>query len=91
MSRRFEECAKFAMIRELGIKISLAVVCPTCGAASGERWELNFGQPRNEPHRDRCEIAKDAPKENERVLDLGTDLFRPVLWHRPVPQFGEAV
>jgi hypothetical protein len=37
----------------------LAVRCPTCGAKPGERCELNTGQPRTDPHRDRWLIAED--------------------------------
>jgi hypothetical protein len=32
---------------------TLAVRCPTCGAKVGEKCELNTGQPRTSPHRDR--------------------------------------
>jgi hypothetical protein len=35
------------------MKVILSVSCPTCGAARGEMCELNTGQPRNGPHRDR--------------------------------------
>ena len=34
-------------------KQALAVRCPTCGAKPGEKCELNTGQPRTEPHRNR--------------------------------------
>jgi hypothetical protein len=51
-----------AMRKELSVQQSLAVSCPTCGAAPGERCELSSGQPRYESHRDRREIAKDAAK-----------------------------
>jgi hypothetical protein len=30
-----------------------AIRCPTCGAGPGEKCELNTGQPRSGPHRDR--------------------------------------
>jgi len=30
-----------------------AVACPTCGARPDEKCELNSGQPRSEPHRER--------------------------------------
>jgi hypothetical protein len=47
------------MKKELSPKRILAVRCPTCGAAPGEKCELGSGQPRTEPHRDRRLIAKD--------------------------------
>jgi len=37
----------------------LAVHCPTCGAAPGEKCKLTTGQPRTEPHRDRRLTAAD--------------------------------
>ena len=37
----------------------LAISCPTCGAAPGEKCQLTSGQPRTEPHRDRRLLAKD--------------------------------
>jgi len=45
--------------KELSSKQSLAVPCPTCGAAPGEKCELTSGQPRADPHRDRRVIAKE--------------------------------
>jgi len=45
--------------KELSPKQVLAVRCPTCGAAPGEKCELSTGQPRTSPHRDRVWIAKD--------------------------------
>jgi hypothetical protein len=42
-----------AMSANLITKAILSVPCPTCGAAAGEKCELNTGQPRNSPHRDR--------------------------------------
>jgi len=38
----------------------LAIPCPTCGAAPGEKCELSTGQPRTDSHRDRRVIAKDS-------------------------------
>lgn len=35
----------------------LAVPCPTCGAAPGEKCKLTTGQPRSKAHRDRRLIA----------------------------------
>src|SRR5260370_14822567 len=46
-------------MKELSLKKALAFSCPTCGAAPGERCELNTGQPRTDPHRDRRLVAKD--------------------------------
>jgi hypothetical protein len=48
-----------AMEKELSPKQILAVRCPTCGAAPGEKCELSTGQPRNNSHLDRRLIAKD--------------------------------
>jgi hypothetical protein len=36
-----------------------AVSCPTCGAQPRQKCELHSGQPRTEPHRDRCLSAED--------------------------------
>jgi len=47
------------MTKELSTKKALEIICPTCGAAPGEKCELSTGQPRTEPHRDRRLIAKD--------------------------------
>jgi len=49
----------FAMKKQLSLKQVLAVRCPTCGAAPGEKCELSTGLPRIEPHRDRRLIAAD--------------------------------
>jgi hypothetical protein len=49
----------FLMKKELNPKQVLAVRCPTCGAAPGEKCELSTGQPRMNPHRDRRLIAAD--------------------------------
>ena len=48
-----------AMEKERDPQQALAVRCPTCGAAPGEKCELSTGQPRTEPHRDRRLIAAD--------------------------------
>jgi hypothetical protein len=48
------------MKKELDPKKILAIHCPTCGAAPGEKCELSTGQPRTDPHRDRRVIAKDS-------------------------------
>ena len=49
------------MTKELSPEQLLAVRCPTCGAAPGEKCELSTGQPRTSPHRDRRLAAKDQP------------------------------
>ena len=49
----------FAMKKELSPKQALAVRCPTCGAAPGEKCELTTGRPRTDSHRDRRLIAKE--------------------------------
>jgi hypothetical protein len=38
------------MTKEPNPKQILAIRCPTCGAAPGEKRELATGQPRNNPH-----------------------------------------
>lgn len=38
---------------KLSLKEILAVHCPICGAAPGEKCELSSGQPRTDSHRDR--------------------------------------
>jgi hypothetical protein len=40
-------------------KQALAIRCPTCAAAPGEKCELSSGAPRTNPHQDRRHIAKD--------------------------------
>jgi hypothetical protein len=47
------------MTKQLSPKPILSVRCPTCGAAPGEKCEINTGQSRNEPHSDRRLIAED--------------------------------
>jgi len=39
-----------------------AVPCPTCGAQPGEKCELNSGQARTAPHRDRRLTAEDLAR-----------------------------
>jgi hypothetical protein len=41
------------MKKKLDPKKILAIRCPTCGAAPGEKCELSTGQPRAEPHGER--------------------------------------
>jgi len=48
------------MKKKLGPKQVLAIDCPTCGAAPGEKCELNTGQPRTGPHLNRRLIAADG-------------------------------
>jgi len=45
--------------QRLGMKTTLTIRCPTCGAAPGKKCELTDGQPRADSHRDRRLIAKD--------------------------------
>jgi hypothetical protein len=52
-------------------KLSLSVPCPTCGAAPGQKCELNSGQPRTAPHRDRRLEAADS----EKAMDEQTTCF----------------
>jgi hypothetical protein len=53
--------------KELSPKQMLAVRCPTCGAAPGEKCELGTGQSRTNPHRDRRLVAKDKPSNSVRA------------------------
>ncbi len=46
--------------KELSLKQTLAVPCPTCGAAIKEACELHTGALRSEPHRDRKLSAAEA-------------------------------
>ena len=52
-----------AMKAELSPKQILAVPCPTCGVAAGEKCELTTGQPRFESHRDRRLIAAELSQD----------------------------
>jgi hypothetical protein len=45
-------------------KLSLTVPCPTCGAAAGQKCELNTGKARTTPHRDRRLNAADKELNN---------------------------
>ena len=47
------------MSKKPTLKQLQVVRCPTCGAGPGEKCELNTGQPRTEPHRDRQLKAAD--------------------------------
>ena len=50
----------FSMAKDnLSTKQILAIRCPTCGAAPGEKCELSTGLPRTGPHRDRRLSAAD--------------------------------
>jgi hypothetical protein len=46
-------------MKTVSLQKILAIRCPRCGAAPGEKCELNTGQPRNEPHSDRRLNAAD--------------------------------
>jgi hypothetical protein len=46
-------------------KLALAIRCPTCGAPPGVSCELNTGQPRTEPHRERRVISDDEGPRRE--------------------------
>jgi len=48
-----------AMNRKQLESLSLTVPCPTCGAAPRQKCQLNTGQPRTSPHRDRRLNAAD--------------------------------
>ena len=47
-------------------RLSLRVPCPTCGAGPEQECELNSGQPRTAPHRDRRLDAADREKRADR-------------------------
>jgi hypothetical protein len=67
--------------KELTLKQTLSVPCPTCGAATGEVCELHTGAPRTEPHRDRKLTAADAVEKKlakRQLLHLRTGLFAVV-------------
>jgi hypothetical protein len=57
--RAFWGILSSAMKKEPSQGQALAVRCPTCGAAPGEKCELASGQPRFDPHRDRRLIGAD--------------------------------
>jgi len=46
--------------KDLTAEQILSVPCTICGAAIGEVCELNTGDPRTEPHRDRKLVAAEA-------------------------------
>jgi len=46
--------------KDLSLKQTLSVPCPTCGAAINERCELHSGALRTEQHRDRKLAATQA-------------------------------
>ena len=48
-----------AMRKELTPQQISSVPCPTCGVQPREKCQLNTGQPRNNPHRDRRLFAAD--------------------------------
>jgi hypothetical protein len=48
-----------AMRKELTPQQIFSVPCPTCGVQPREKCQLNTGQPRNNPHRDRRLFAAD--------------------------------
>jgi hypothetical protein len=47
------------MRNRLPIEQIETVPCPTCGAKPGEKCELNSGEARTAPHRDRRLTAED--------------------------------
>jgi hypothetical protein len=51
------------MEKALSLKKAIAVRCPTCGAAPGEKCELSTGQPRTDPYRERRLIAKEQSEQ----------------------------
>ena len=57
--RKARDSRYLDMSNRLGMEQIRAVPCPTCGAEPGEKCELNSGQPRTAPHRDRRLAATD--------------------------------
>jgi hypothetical protein len=61
----------------------LSTRCPTCGSKPGQACELNTGQPRNTPHRDRRLAAQaegvSAAPLPERIIDKGLVSDRVVI------------
>ena len=51
-------------------KLSLRVSCPTCGAGPRQKCELNSGQPRTAPHRDRRLSAAEEHLEAFAIKDV---------------------
>jgi hypothetical protein len=49
----------FGMKKAPALKSILAIRCPTCGAAPGQKCELSTGRPRTNPHLNRRLVAKD--------------------------------
>ena len=61
--RKARDSQYLDMSNRLGMEQIRAVRCTTCGAEAGEKCELNPGQPRTAPHRDRRLAAADAAFE----------------------------
>jgi hypothetical protein len=57
--RKARDSQYLDMSNRLGMEQIRAVRCPTCGAEPGEKCELNTGQPRTAPHRDRRLATED--------------------------------
>jgi hypothetical protein len=51
-----------ALKKAIWFPLVVIVVCPTCGAACGEKCELHTGQPRTQPHAARRWAASDKLK-----------------------------
>jgi len=59
--------------KELTPKQILSVPCTTCGAAIGEACELNTGDLRIEPHRDRKLSAAEAVETKAATAEIELD------------------
>ena len=61
---QISNCARLYSVavksKELTLKQTLSVPCPTCGASTEEACELHTGALRSEPHRDRKLSAAEA-------------------------------
>jgi len=58
-------------VRDLTPRLLLAVPCPTCGVAAGERCLLYSGALRNEPHVERKLSAAEAIETKKIVRGRG--------------------
>jgi hypothetical protein len=67
-------------MKQLSLKKILDVRCPRCGAAVGEKCELNTGQPRTDPHRDRFDVENVTCLAYSEILASSTTklLSRPL-------------
>ncbi len=58
-ARNSRFAGQLCMSNRLAVEKIEAILCPTCGAAPGEKCELHSGDSRTEPHRERRLVAED--------------------------------